>query len=213
METSLAAILFKIAVLVLSVVIHETAHGYAALRQGDPTAKYQGRLSLNPLPHLDPLGSIIIPGILALSASPVVFGWAKPVPVNPYNFRDQKWGELKVALAGPLSNLAVAVILGTVLRLAGYSALGLAAVQALGIIIFINLVLAVFNLLPVPPLDGSKVLFALLPRGYAYIRYYLEHYGLLFLIPAIFIFAYLMSPVVNLLYYLVTGGTGGLGGF
>jgi len=104
--------LFLIAVLVMSVVIHEVAHGYAAYMQGDVTAKYQGRLTLNPIKHIDPLGSVILPGILLLLQTPFLFGWAKPVPYNPYNLSDQRWGELKVAIAGPLSNVAIALVFG-----------------------------------------------------------------------------------------------------
>ncbi len=152
-----------IVALVFSVVIHEMAHGYAANWLGDPTARLQGRLSANPLVHIDPLMSVIIPGLLVLSGSPVLFGAAKPVPYNPYNFTNQKWGEAIVAAAGPLANIAIAVIFAILVHSAGF--LGLTdtflvlAVQ----IIMLNIFLAFFNLVPIPPLDGSKILPKLLP--------------------------------------------------
>src|SRR3989338_2951574 len=104
--------IFSLIVLLFSVIIHELAHGYVAHSLGDPTAKYQGRLTLNPLPHLDPFGSVILPLLLFISGSPVLIGWAKPVPINPYNFTDQKWGTLKVSLAGPATNITLAVFFG-----------------------------------------------------------------------------------------------------
>jgi Zn-dependent protease len=152
-----------IVALVFSVVIHEMAHGYAANWLGDPTARLQGRLSANPLVHIDPLMSVIIPGLLVLSGSPVLFGAAKPVPYNPYNFTNQKWGEAIVAAAGPLANIGIALIFAALVHSAGF--LGLTdtflvlAVQ----IIMLNIFLAFFNLVPIPPLDGSKILPKLLP--------------------------------------------------
>src|SRR3989339_618439 len=113
---STTTLVFQLAVLLMSVVIHEFAHGWAAFYLGDPTAKYYGRLTLNPIKHLDPFGSFIVPVLLVLFQSPVVFGWAKPVPFNPYNLTDQKYGPAKVAVAGPLANLAVALVFGLLLR-------------------------------------------------------------------------------------------------
>lgn len=172
-----AEVIFLIAILVMSVVIHEVAHGVAANYLGDPTAKLQGRLTLNPLPHVDPMGSVILPGILALSSAPFLFGWAKPVPYNPYNFqRGGRWGEAFVAAAGPAANLALAVVFGLAIRF------GLVPPEALSLataIVFLNILLALFNLIPIPPLDGSKILSALLPRSlalsYARVRGVLEH--------------------------------------
>src|SRR6266700_2105771 len=108
--------IFSLIVLLFSVIIHELAHGYVAYSLGDPTAKYQGRLTLNPISHLDLFGSILLPLLLFLAQSPVLVGWAKPVPINPYNFTDQKWGTLKVALAGPLTNIALALVFGLCVR-------------------------------------------------------------------------------------------------
>lgn len=154
-------ILIQIVILIGSVVVHEVAHGYAANLLGDPTARLEGRLTLNPIPHLDPLGSVLIPGLLIITGTPFVFGWAKPVPFNPYNLRDPRSGEAIIAAAGPASNITLAVIAGLLFRLSGADGL-LAAVLVL--IVIINLVLAVFNLFPIPPLDGSKLLFAAFPE-------------------------------------------------
>ena len=144
--------------LIVSVVLHEMAHGYAAYYLGDPTAKLQGRLSPNPLVHLDPLMSVIVPGLLILSNTPFIFGAAKPVPYNPYNLRDQKWGEAKIAAAGPAVNIGLAIIFAALVGLA--PSLGLPAqFQEISLlIVYLNLFLAFFNLLPLPPLDGSKIL-------------------------------------------------------
>lgn len=155
--------LVMIAVLILSVVLHEIAHGYAAYKLGDPTAKLQGRLSMNPLVHIDPLMSVIVPGMLLLSGAPFLFGAAKPVPYNPYNLTDQKWGEAKVAAAGPAVNLLIAVVFGALIRFHEVLNLSSAFIELSFSIIILNIFLAFFNLLPIPPLDGSKILPAFLP--------------------------------------------------
>ncbi len=147
-------------VFLFSVIIHEVAHGYVALRNGDPTAKIMGRLTLNPVPHIDPVGSILLPGLLLLSHAGILFGWARPVPVNPLNYRDYRWGEITVSAAGPLSNLALAVIFAFILRLS-LGNIGLATLAYYGV--SINIFLALFNLIPIPPLDGSHILAMLLP--------------------------------------------------
>lgn len=150
-------------ILILSVIAHEVAHGYAADALGDPTARMAGRLTLNPLPHIDVLGSLVVPALLVLSGSPILFGWAKPVPYNPYNLRGGKYAEFLVAIAGVATNLLLAVVFALVARfgaLAGFdaTALGLAAS-----ISFVNLFLGMFNLIPFPPLDGFTALRAILP--------------------------------------------------
>ncbi len=147
-----------IVALILSVVMHEMAHGYVAYYLGDPTAKLQGRLSPNPIVHLDPLMSVIVPGLLIFSNAPFVFGAAKPVPYNPYNLRDQKWGEAKIAIAGPAVNVSLALLFAILINLAPTVGLPEPFIGIGIMIIYINLFLAFFNLMPLPPLDGSKIL-------------------------------------------------------
>ena len=152
-----------IVALVFSVIIHEMAHGYAANWLGDPTARLQGRLSANPLVHIDPLMSVILPGLLIMSGSPILFGAAKPVPYNPYNFTNQKWGEAIVAAAGPAANIFIALVFAALLRMSDILQLS-GTFQDLSVkIIILNIFLALFNLVPIPPLDGSKILPKLLP--------------------------------------------------
>ncbi|MEY2665294.1 MAG: hypothetical protein RLZZ480_399 [Candidatus Parcubacteria bacterium] len=152
-----------IVILIMSVIIHEMAHGYAANWLGDPTARLMGRLSPNPLVHLDPMMSVILPGILIATGSPILFGAAKPVPYNPYNFTNQKWGEAIVAFAGPLANFGIAIIFAVLVRLSGVIGLSESFVElALGVIV-LNIFLAFFNLVPIPPLDGSKIFPRFLP--------------------------------------------------
>ena len=153
--------LIAIVIVILSIIFHEVAHGYVANALGDPTAKLQGRLTLNPIPHIDPIGSVLVPGILALSGTPFLIGWAKPVPYNPYNLRHGKWGEALVAFAGPAVNIAIAVLFAILFRLGFLATPELLQVGVL--VIVANLVLAIINLLPIPPLDGSKIVKALLP--------------------------------------------------
>lgn len=156
-----------IVALVLSVIIHEMAHGYAANWLGDPTARLQGRLSANPLVHIDPLMSVILPGLLVLSGSPILFGAAKPVPYNPYNFTNQKWGEAIVAAAGPAANIFIALVFAVLVRSADILQLSDAFLSLAVQIIILNIFLAFFNLVPIPPLDGSKILPKFLPFGLA----------------------------------------------
>jgi len=158
-------ILIQIAVLLMSVVIHEVSHGLAANRLGDPTAKYAGRLSLNPLKHLDPWGSFLMPISLLILGSPFLFGYAKPVPYNPNNLKNKKWGPAMVAAAGPLSNLVIALVFGLVLIFSPISSSPYIGnlINIFAYIVILNLVLAVFNLIPIPPLDGSKIISAVLP--------------------------------------------------
>lgn len=194
--------IFQIAVLVMSVVIHEVSHGYAAEILGDRTARLQGRLTLNPLKHLDPVGSVIIPLLTSLAG--FTFGWAKPVPYNPYNLRNQKWGELAVAATGPASNIFLALFFGLLIRFAG-STLSVSFVNIAAIIVVINLVLAIFNLLPVPPLDGSKILWAFLPYRFRQIRESIERFSFLFVIIVVFAVWEFLSPVIVQLFSLITG--------
>jgi Zn-dependent protease len=187
--------IFSILILIMSVVVHEVAHGYSALLLGDPTAKMQGRLTLNPLKHLELFGSFIVPLITSLSG--IGFGWAKPVIINPYNFKKRKTGELIVALAGPISNICLAIIFALFIRFAAISAPFL---YISSMIVAINLSLAVFNLIPIPPLDGSKVLFAFISEEQ---REVMERYSLaLFLIVVIVLWKFI-APIVPFLYKLL----------
>lgn len=166
--------IFVVAVIVMSAVIHEVMHGVAAEWLGDPTARLQGRITLNPISHIDPIGSVFLPLILVLTNSPFLFGWAKPVPYNPYNLRPGRFSEAIVAGAGPVSNLAIAIVFGLVIQLNILAPLN----EMLFYIVFINVMLFFFNLIPIPPLDGSKVLASILPhdlaRSYDRLRSYLE---------------------------------------
>ncbi len=158
-------IIFVIGVIMFSVIIHEVMHGVAADSLGDPTARYAGRLTLNPIPHLDLFGSIILPILCALTPGGFLFGWAKPVPYNPYNlFRAPRWGEAIVAAAGPASNLVLALLGGLLIRLQLFPDIA----SILMYIVAINVSLTVLNLIPIPPLDGSKILSSILPKSFGY---------------------------------------------
>jgi Zn-dependent protease len=178
-----------ISVLLISIVIHEVAHAWQARREGDDTAERLGRITLNPIPHLDLFGSFIVPALLYASGSGLLFGWAKPVPVNPANYRDYVGGDIRVSLAGIVSNLGlalVATLLMAVVGKAGSLGLGPAALLdgayvALWYGLYINLILAFFNLIPIPPLDGSHVLAHLLPRDMQLQYRLVGQYGILIL--------------------------------
>jgi len=154
--------IFLIVVIIFSAVIHEVMHGVAADRLGDKTARYAGRLTLNPIPHLDPFGSVLLPIILAFSGAPFFFAWAKPVPYNPFNLRPGRFSEAIVAAAGPLSNLVIALITGILMRIV---TLAPEVTAVFFLIVVVNVMLFLFNLFPIPPLDGSKILSSLLPSG------------------------------------------------
>ncbi|MFH1780488.1 MAG: site-2 protease family protein [Candidatus Nealsonbacteria bacterium] len=174
----MSLIIFSLIVLLFSVIMHEVAHGSMALHLGDSTAKYAGRLTLNPLKHIDLFGTIILPCLLVLMRSPFVIGWAKPVLVNPYNFRDQKWGALKVSIAGPAANFALAAIFVLLIRLIPLPS---TLILFFSVIVFYNLLLGLFNLVPIPPLDGSHVLFSFLPDRLNRFKLFLHQYGLFIL--------------------------------
>jgi Zn-dependent protease len=191
METLLLAL----PVLIFSIVLHEVAHGWAALKQGDPTAAMLGRITLNPVPHIDPVGSLLVPVILTLMPGGFIFGWAKPVPVNPRNFRNYKKGDIIVSLAGVAVNFLLAIAF-TLLVVAtvwlGRALPNLAETWAImrsmaeyGVLI--NLILALFNLLPIPPLDGSHVMYHLLPPHLGARYRELGRYGMLILILFLFL--------------------------
>lgn len=197
---------FSILLLVMSVVIHEVCHGYAAEALGDPTARYADRLTLNPLKHLDPVGSVIVPIILSLIPPYVVFGWAKPVPVNPYNFKNQRYGEALVAAAGPASNFTIALIFGLLIRFDSvYQFLPASFLSISASLVLINLLLGVFNLVPIAPLDGSKIFFGLLPYRFLAVKEWLERHSFFVFLFFIFFLWRFVDPVIALLFRLITG--------
>lgn len=222
---------FTILALIISAIFHEYAHGWVAHKLGDDTAKNAGRLTLNPLAHIDPVGSILLPLILVISKAGFLIGWAKPVPYNPYNLRDPKYGDLKVALGGPGTNFLLALLFGIAARLAPLAS-GLkqslainffqgnndfllnqmhgslaASIFALSIIvIYVNLLLMVFNLIPFPPLDGSKILMAFLPYDWQMKMHRIEPYGIMILLFLLmFNFLSFIWPLVIFLFSIIAG--------
>ncbi|MEO6536927.1 MAG: site-2 protease family protein [Candidatus Paceibacterota bacterium] len=206
MQPDLTLTIFTVVILIFSIIIHEVAHGYAALMLGDPTAKLAKRLTLNPLRHIDLFGSIILPALLVFTHSPVLFGWAKPVPYNPFNLKNQRWGESIVSIAGVATNLLIAVLFAVVARLAyahGASAFG----DLASIAVLMNLFLGLFNLIPIPPLDGYGFLKGLLPLNSALafrdFETRLRQGGVLTLIVFFLVFSYfLAAPFQALVFWL-----------
>ncbi|PIR44089.1 site-2 protease family protein [Candidatus Wolfebacteria bacterium CG10_big_fil_rev_8_21_14_0_10_31_9] len=199
--------IFQLIVLIFSVIIHEVSHGFVANRLGDPTAKDAGRLTLNPIKHIDPIGSILLPLVLYIFNSPILFGWAKPVPFNPYNLKNPKRDSGLIGMSGPASNFLVVIIFSIILKLVGFISAPFvpALIIFLNIIILVNLVLGIFNLVPIPPLDGSKVLFSFLPAGAVKIERFLEQYGMFILLFFIFFGFQAIIPIVLALYHLLGG--------
>ena len=206
-----ALIAFQFIVLIFSVMIHEISHGVMAERLGDPTARDAGRLTLNPLKHIDPFGSIFLPLLLVVAHSPFVIGWAKPVPYDPRYLKNPKSGAAKIAAAGPLSNFLIAIIFSVLLRVLPSPALSEQFQLLVSIIIFMNVLLAIFNLIPIPPLDGSKVLYAFMPEtqtGYA-IMSFLERYGFVLLVAFLLWGSEILWYLTNIVYVLIAGGAFG----
>jgi len=196
--------IFSIIILIFSVVIHEVSHGYMANKLGDPTARLAGRLTLNPIKHLSLFGSFLFPLITYLMGG-FIFGWAKPIPYNPYNIK-QKHGDALIAIAGPASNLALALVFGVLIRLNMiYYFFPESFNNIFVIIVFINLILAIFNLVPIPPLDGSKILFSFLSNKYSYITEFIEKYGMVLVIAFIFFLWRLILPLTYSIFSLLTG--------
>ncbi len=191
--------LVQIAILIYSVILHEVAHGFIADKLGDPTARLYKRLTLNPLPHIDPLYTILLPLILIITGAGIIFGAAKPVPIDPYNFRDKKKDTAIVALAGPLTNILIACLFALLFRIYPND-IFISAIQ-------LNIGLAVFNLIPIPPLDGFKVLAGIMSDNVANMMYKMENYGLtvvfmlLFFFPQV-IFAF-TRPITQFLFRLL----------
>ena len=198
--------IISIVILIFSVILHEVSHGYAAEVLGDPTARLSGRLTLNPLPHIDIMGSIVLPALFVLTGSPVVFGWAKPVPYNPVNIRGTAWkdryGGALVAAAGPAVNILLAVIFGVLIR---FNVFDPVMIQFFLTVVIINISLAVFNLIPIPPLDGHHILAALLP--YDLRQKYMELYRYSFILMFIvaFVLWQFVSPAVLFLVKIIVG--------
>lgn len=211
-------IAISLIVLIVSIIAHEVAHGYAADALGDPTARYAGRLTLNPVPHIDLLGSLFIPGFLMFSGSPILFGWAKPVPYNPYNLKNQRWGlpaqagEALVAVAGSATNLLLALIFALVVRF-GVGTLPETALMIAGTIAFVNLFLGLFNLIPFPPLDGFTALLRALPwrasRGLEHFEAKVRSAGPMALILFLLVFSFVLArPFFTFISWLFRALTG-----
>jgi len=207
--------IFYVIVLIMSVVVHEFSHGYTAYLLGDNTARLSGRLTLNPIKHLDLFGSIILPLLLVLSNAGFVIGWAKPVPYNPNNLKSGRKGTLLVAAAGIISNLIIAISFGLLIRFAP-PLLGIPLYnpnpllihpfyKITSIIVIMNLVLALFNLIPIPPLDGSKILFSFIPPQYRHIENFLEKWGMFILLFFIIFLWSSVAPIIYIAFSLLTG--------
>lgn len=199
--------IFSLIVLLFSVIIHEVAHGYAALALGDRTAEYEGRLTLNPIPHIDPIGTLLLPALSLLLPGSLLFGWAKPVPYNPYNLKNQRWGEAIIASAGPASNILIALVFGLIIRfyLVPSGMLSGAATTLCAVIVLVNITLAIFNLIPMPPLDGSKIISAILPSGWMRVRASIERFGFVGVIVFLVFIWQFFAPLIPWLFGLITG--------
>ncbi|MCX6813945.1 MAG: site-2 protease family protein [Candidatus Azambacteria bacterium] len=198
-------VIFLYIIIVISAVFHEYAHGFVAYCLGDSTAKDAGRLTLNPLVHMDLFGTVILPLFLLFTGG-IFIGYAKPVPYNPSNLSDKKYGSLKVAIAGPLSNLFIALIFGLFLRFFSDSILTSNIIppvflSLITLIVIINIALTLFNMIPFPPLDGSKVFFDLFPRYWSRVM----NLGFLGLILALLVAFFLLPKLISLIFWVITG--------
>ncbi|NQU19032.1 site-2 protease family protein [bacterium] len=188
------SMIFSIMLFFLAVVIHEFAHGWMAYKLGDPTAKHSGRLTLNPIAHIDPIGTVILPLFLIMTGSPILFGWAKPVPVNFRALHNPKKDMIWVGLAGPGANIILAIIISLIIKLK----VAFIPFQILEYFMALNLVLAIFNLIPIPPLDGSRVVMGLLPTKLAYQYIQLERFGFIIIVIMLYLglFQIIIWPIV-----------------
>ncbi|MFA5368510.1 MAG: site-2 protease family protein [Candidatus Paceibacterota bacterium] len=207
MEITILTSIFTFIILIFSIMIHEIAHGSVAHSLGDSTAKDDDRLTLNPIKHIDPMGTIILPLFLIILKSQIIIGWAKPVPINFNNITDKRWGALKIALAGPLANFILAVIFALLIRFLPMLSPGLYYIFE--VVIIYNLILAIFNLIPIPPLDGSHILFDFLPQGetLSKVKSFLTTYGFFILIFFVFIFPGIdwIFNLAEAIYYFLAG--------
>ncbi len=200
------SLIFYFLIIIPSSIIHEYAHGWVADRLGDPTARYAGRLSINPLVHIDLWGTILLPvGLYLISQGQFLFAYAKPVPFNPYNLKPRTWGPALVGLAGPLANLLLALVFSLVLKL---FPIGSVWSFFIGIIVYANIGLMIFNLIPIPPLDGSKVLFAVLPDSFRSLKILLERYGFVILIFFVFSLFQYVTPLIEWIASFLIQGSG-----
>jgi Zn-dependent protease len=215
----IAIVIFELVVLLFSAILHEIAHGYMAERLGDDTARRAGRLTLNPIVHLDPFGSILMPLLLLWATSgQFFFAAAKPVPYNPNNLRDPRSGSAKIALAGPATNFGLALVFGIIVRvLVWVPALATNATVStlaglLAIVVYVNVILGIFNLVPIPPLDGSRILFAALPQTRTTFRvfYTLERWGLLIVLLFVLFGFQILIPFIQFVFTLFTGQSFGM---
>ncbi len=199
---SFVSLLFYFIVVIPSAIIHEYAHGWMAYQLGDPTAKYAGRLTVDPRAHVDMWGTILMPlGLFLLTGGRFLFAYAKPVPYNPYNLKNQKWGPALVGIAGPMANFLLALCFAILTRLFSTTVFA----EFFSIIVMANVVLMVFNLLPIPPLDGSKILYALLPHSAYNVRAFLDRYGFMILLFFVFFLFDLLSPIIDFLVRFLIG--------
>ncbi|NPA42007.1 MAG: site-2 protease family protein [Aquificae bacterium] len=216
---NLSEAILSIPALMIAVILHEVAHGWVAYKMGDPTAKHAGRLTLNPIPHIDPIGTIVLPAMFIILNSPIIFGWAKPVPINPLNFRDLRKGTFFTSIAGVAMNLTLAVSFGVAYRfLYGVADLVdpfITKTVIYPLLIFcaksvlINLILALFNIIPIPPLDGSRALMSFLSFKYWELFYKYEIYGFLVITLLLFtgVIGKIIYPPLVFLYHMILGGT------
>jgi len=203
-------IIFQLAILIFSVMIHEVSHGYMADYLGDPTARLAGRLTLNPMKHLDWFGSVFLPlTFYFLSGGNFIFGWAKPVPYNPLNLKNPRRDSALVAIAGPAANFALAIVFGLSIRLLGIfpDVYAESLAVSFSLIAYVNILLGVFNLIPIAPLDGSKVLYSLLPNNQSSREFilFMEQYGIFFLLVFVFFGFQLIVPVIEFIFHLLSG--------